>query len=408
MCDEEEPVMALANYILMNKKTPVLAFEYDLDTHSAARITSIETPQAAPLGMQDHYGAITKHDLNYWWRHRAIPASRAQVNRLLENLRLESTIELAEKNFGLSLSDRYWINDEADPKNWDDINFFDNGFDDDLGFLTLGQDSGGSSPDAPDYRHVSLSSPNSTLGGDLMKKWKIIDGERILLKAGVGAFNQEPYNEVAATELHRRLMQQGEYVPYHLFEDGRRVYSACANMLGPDEELVPAWDIIRNVKKSNNLSDVQFYVRRCVDLGLDENMVWEQLAKMFSSDFVTANRDRHYRNFGVIRNVGTYQVTRLAPVFDSGSCLWSDVEFLDMPSDYAYKAKPFKYNGMRPIDQVRLFEGHFDWFDEATLDDYPDRVAAILSRNPNMTEKRIQSVVDEVRRRAEQLVLVAR
>ena len=66
--------------------------------------------------------------------------ARAQINRLLANLKLESTLELAERSFGLSLSDRYLINDKNNPQLWDDINFFDNDFPDDLGFLTLGQD----------------------------------------------------------------------------------------------------------------------------------------------------------------------------------------------------------------------------------------------------------------------------
>ena len=400
--------MGSACYMLMNKNTPVLDFEYDLDEHKATRITRTYNLDFAPMGMRDRHGDISKAELNYWWHHRSIPASRAQVQRLLENLKLDSTLVLAEKSFGLSLSDCYWLNDQDDPKTWDKINFFDNDFTDDLGFLTLGQDSAGSSPDAPDYAQVNLSSPNSTLGGDLLKKWKIIDGRRVLLKSGVGAFNQEPYNEVAATALHARLMKPGEFLPYRLFEDGRRVYSACENMLGPDEELVAAWDVIRNVKQPNNLSDMRFYVRRCEDLGLEGDAVMESLAKMFACDFVLANRDRHYRNFGVIRNVKTLEVTRLAPVFDSGSCLWSNAELLEVPADFLYMAKPFKYNGMRPADQVRLFEGHFSWFDPSALDGYPDQLADILAKNPNIPERRIDIIVREVRKKIDVLTRIAK
>lgn len=400
--------MALARYTLMNKNTAVLSFEYDLGEHKAVRITGTDNLAAAPFGMVDRHGQVSKKELNYWWRHRAIPASRAQIKRLLENLRLESTLELAEKSFGLSLSDRYWLNDEDDPKAWEAINFFDNDFTDDLGFLTLGQDSAGSSPDAPDYASVSLSSPNSTLGGDLLKKWKIVDGQRVLLKSGVGFANQEPYNEVAATELHRRLMAPGEFVPYWLHEDGRRVYSACANLLGPDEELVAAWDVVRNAKKPNNLSDLQFYVKCCTELGLDGEAVMTELAKMFAGDFVLANRDRHYRNFGVVRNVETLQVTRLAPVFDSGSCLWSSAELLEVPADFDYRAKPFKPNGMRPEDQVRLFEGYFGWFDASALADYPDTVRALLGRNPNIPERRVETIAREVEKKIELLDRLAR
>ena len=400
--------MAVARYVLMNKNTPVLAFEYDLDEHKAVRVTRTENLDAAPVGLTDRHGEISKHQVNYWWHHRAIPASRAHVKRLLENLRLDSTLVLAERSFGLSLSDRYWLNDEDDPKTWDAVNFFDNDFTDDLGFLTLGQDSQGSSPDAPDYARVSLSSPNSTLGGDLLKKWKIIDGQRVLLKSGIGFVNQEPYNEVIATELHRRLMEPGEFTPYWLFEDGRRVYSACGNLLGDDEELVAGWDVIRNVKQPNNLSDLQFYVRRCTDFGLDADKVMTQLAKMFACDFVLANRDRHYRNFGVIRNVETLEVTRLAPVFDTGSCLWSDAEFLDVPGDFLYMAKPFKAAGMRPEDQLRLFEGHFGWLDVAKLADFTDEVRAILSRNPNIPEHRIERIARAVEQKIDLLGRIAK
>ncbi len=96
----------MPRYRLMNKTMPVLEFEYDLDLHAATRIVSCENPAFAPLGLFDERGNVSKRDLNYWWRHRAIPASREQVSRLLDSLRLESTLELAEKNIGLSLSDR--------------------------------------------------------------------------------------------------------------------------------------------------------------------------------------------------------------------------------------------------------------------------------------------------------------
>ena len=82
--------MTLAHYVLMNKNTPVLSFDYDLDDHKAVRIREVFAPEAAPFGLVDRRGDISKAELNYWWRHRAIPASRAQVKRLLENLQLKA------------------------------------------------------------------------------------------------------------------------------------------------------------------------------------------------------------------------------------------------------------------------------------------------------------------------------
>ena len=282
----------MACYRLMNKDYPVLEFEYDLESHVATRIVEVIDAAHAPLGLFDECGNTSRRDLNYWWRHRAIPASREQVERLLENLKLDSTLELAERNFGLLLSDRYWIDDVDAPQRWEDINFFDNDFSDDLGILTLGQDSS-ASMERLDYAHVNLTSPSSTVGGDLRKKWKIIDGARVLVKSGVGAFNQEPYNEVVATELHRRLLEP-------------------------------------------------------------------------------------------------------------------DVPQLELPVDFKYTAKPFKYNGMRPYSQLRLFEGHLGWVREEALADFCDCMGDVLGQNPNISPARMDAIVRRVSELASDVVFVAR
>lgn len=391
----------MARFRLMNRDYPVLEFEYDLESHMVTRIGTITDAAHAPLGLFDERGHVSKRELNYWWRHRAIPDSREQVDRLLENLRLDSTLELAERNFGLSLSDRYWIDDVDAPQRWEDINFFDNDFSDDLGILTLGQDSS-TSMERPDYARVNLTSPNSTVGGDLRKKWKIIDGKRVLVKSGVGFANQEPYNEVVATELHRRLLEPGTYTEYRLLVEDRRVYSACDNILRDDEELVSAYDLIRRRKQRNSESDLMFYVRCCEELGIHD--VMDGLARMFACDYVLANRDRHWRNFGVMRDVETLRGTRLAPIFDTGSCLWSDVPQLELPIDFNYTAKPFKYNGMRPYDQLQLFVGHLSWVNEKVLADFCDCVGDVLGTNPNIAPMRLDAIVRRVQGLASDVV----
>ena len=182
-------------YTLMNKNRPVLDFLYNLDTHHVVKILKRRELDFAPPAILDMKGNPTRAALDVWWLRRAIPASRAQIQRLIAELHVDSTLALAEKNFGLSLSDRYWINDPENPQNWDDINFFDNDFTEDLGLLTLGQDSSSDNP--------NLMSPNSTVGGDLNKKWTILNGVRMLVKSGTGFVNQEVYNEVIATHLHK-------------------------------------------------------------------------------------------------------------------------------------------------------------------------------------------------------------
>lgn len=377
-------------YTLMNKNRPVLDFRYDMETHRVVKILKIHDADFAPPAILDMKGNPTRAGLDSWWHHRSIPASRVQIKRLIETLNINSTLALAEKNFGLSLSDRYWINDQENPQEWSAINFFDNDFTEDLGLLTLGQASSNPNP--------NLMSPNSTVGGDLNKKWTILNGTRVLVKSGSGFINQEVYNEVIATKLHQRLLDSEDFVPYTLHQEGRRTYCACPNMLHEDEELIPALHIIQNRKKPNNRNDYQFLVACFKELGIKN--VEESLSKMLVCDFIMGNFDRHYQNFGVIRNVETLEYIRFAPIFDTGNSLWCNAETLASPRDFAYIAKPFGQSGLSPERQLSLLS-HFDWFDPNRLDGFTEEAASILASNPNMPPARIERIKFGINRQIE-------
>lgn len=384
--------MSNVKYALMNKNRVVLDFLYDIETHHVVKILTLHDSQYAPPAVIDAKGNITRAALDSWWQHRAIPASRAQLKQLMETLDISTTLSLAEKSFGLSLSDRYWINDPSHPQEWSGINFFDNAFTDDLGILTLGQDSSIQEP--------NLMSPNSTVGGDLSKKWTIVNGQRLLVKSGSGFTNQEVYNEVIATRLHQRLLSEGDYVPYALHHEGHRTYCACPNMLKEDEELIPALHIIRNQKKPNFQNDYQFLVSCFENLGLKD--VQTYLSKMFVCDFIVGNFDRHYQNFGVIRNVETLEYTRFAPIFDTSNSLWCNTQSLDTYKDYEYIAKPFGRNGLSPSHQLELLSD-FSWFRPDKLDGFTNEVEALLKLNPNMPQSRIEKIITGINRQIERL-----
>ena len=93
-----------------------------------------------------------------------------------------------------------------------------------------------------------------------------------------------------------------------LVQQGNSVFSACPNMLKEDEELISAFDIIQSRKKPKSQNDYQFLVSCLKDLGLKN--VEESLCKMFTCDYILANKDRHWRNFGVIRNAETLEYTK--------------------------------------------------------------------------------------------------
>lgn len=87
----------MATYILMNKNTPIMSFEYDTEIHAAYKINEYFDLKYAPPAILDMKGNVTKKSLNDWWRGRAIPASRNHIQALLDSLSIESTLELAEK-----------------------------------------------------------------------------------------------------------------------------------------------------------------------------------------------------------------------------------------------------------------------------------------------------------------------
>lgn len=365
---------------LLNKDHPVLQLLYDDEIHAITKILKIQELDYAPPAILDYKGMPNRSTLNGWWRNRAIPASRNHLQNDFPYL--GDTRSLAEKSMGLSLSDRYWIRDNKTELQWKDVNFFDNPFTEDLGLITLGQKQ--QSHDSSE----NMYSPNATLNGDLRKKWTVQDEKRILLKAGSGPFRQEPYNETIATALHQRLLEPDDFVPYTL----QGHHCACPNMLRDDEELVPMWDIIANHKKPNHMSDFEFCLALCQKLGIPKNEAQTAYEKMFTCDTILANKDRHYRNFGFIRNVESLKYTRLAPIYDTGSCLWYDRMELTKPSDYVYKAKPFGRDGMDPLKQLGLFQG-FEWFDESRLYGFQREASEILEKDPLMSEQRKDAVI---------------
>lgn len=376
---------------LLNKDHPVLQMLYDDELHAITQIIEIQELRYAPPAILDHKGMPNRGTLNEWWRNRAIPASRNHLKNDFPYL--DDTRSLAEQSMGLSLSDRYWMRNNKTNLQWKDVNFFDNPFTDDLGLITLGQkqQSHDSSED--------MYSPNATLGGDLRKKWTILNNMRVLLKSGSGPFRQEPYNEAIATALFNRLLEPDDFVPYALESH----HCACPNMLRDDEELVPMWDIITNHKKPNHLSDFAFCLALCEELGIPRSQTYIAYEKMFTCDIMLANKDRHYRNFGLIRNAESLKYTRIAPIYDTGACLWHDRIELSRPADYKYKAKPFGRDGMDPMEQLELFHG-FEWFDETKLKGFSEEASGILKKNPLMPDKRHDAVIKGLERNIESVI----
>lgn len=370
-------------YTLMNRGHEILTFKYDVKTKTLFGTDHIIDASRAPLGLVGPRGSRASADsLAFWWRHRTIPSTRSGVEAKLAQLGLESVYELPFESFGLSLSDQYWIRPLASSVSWEDINFFHNDFDE---FSLEGTWLDG----------VGLNSPDNTSEGQLSKKW-ICDGrERRLLKGG-SALNQEPYNEVVASSLYRRLLKKEEYVPYMLECFGGEVVSGCRNFVASDEEYIPAYYVRQVMRQANHHSDYQHYIECVTKLGVEQ--IDQALAKMIVCDDLMGNIDRHWRNFGLIRNVETLEF-RIAPLFDTGSSLWCFATPGQLHlGDHSFTTKPFYEDANR---QLRLVDD-YSWLDLDGLNGFVEEAAQVLAKNPAL-EDRVEFICAGIQKRIERI-----
>lgn len=367
-------------FVLMNKEVEVLLFDYDSEIHAITKIHEIYNQDYAPIGIIDHTKTITKKLLNDWWRNRAIPVSRDKFKNVMEELNINSPLELLEISNGLSLSDQYWVKPKGSYLEWKNINFFNNDFSDDMGQLLFEEKKYSDDLD--------LFSPNNSNDGNLLKKWKIINGERYLIKAGNSFNNQEVYNEVVATKLYERLLQEDEFVPYSILQSNGKAYCACKTMVTTDEELVPAYYIFRSIKKRNDESDYEHYIKACKELGIQD--VRQKLEKMIVCDYILGNYDRHYNNFGAIRTLSSLAWKGVAPIYDSGSSLFATTATDEI--DSTYTSKPFK---TEPMEQLKLVKD-FSWFDVSKLEGFEIEFKEILVQNSKLSFERINVFWDFV------------
>ena len=231
--------------------------------------------------------------------------------------------------FALSLSDQYWLNPAEQPLEWRKVNFYHNDFSEDVGNILFGQ--------IPERDSIDLVSPCNTSDGWLKKKWKILNGQRVLVKGGSGMAQQEPFNEAAASLLCRKLGIP--HVEYSLLFEGSQPYSVCTNMTTDRQNFVSGYYIFSAFPRGDGVSAYAHFLNCCEKLGIPD--VTEQLQQMMILDYLICNQDQHFGNFGAIRDAVTLEWMGFAPIFDSGTSLWFDQYATKINALTDAPAKPF-------------------------------------------------------------------
>ena len=379
----------MKKFTLMNKNKKVFDFVYDEEEHFIVNFERNypENEDYAPFGLIK-MNEIDKVEFNKWWKNRQIPASRKGLKEVLHNSNVydKDNFDLLDaKAYCLSLSDQYWVKGVDEEISWESINFFDNEFSEDIGKILF---NGGKTA-----LNLNLNTPDMTSNGNYEKRWKIIDGERYLLKAGSKIYNQEPFNELIATKLYERLLNKDEYVEYSVIFDDDKAISKCKNFITKNTELVPAWKINEYYEFLDDEDKYTHYIRCLNNLGIKDAETLTD--KMVVCDYIIANKDRHFNNFGVIRDVNTLKFIGVAPIFDNGCSLWYDEN--DMYVGEFFLTKPFEEYEKTQLSLVKKLE----WLDISKLEDFPNEVKTILSMDKLLSKERINKIVDQIKLRIE-------
>lgn len=107
-------------------------------------------------------------------------------------------------------------------------------------------------------------------------------------------------------------------------EEEQALGCMCKNFANKTVEFIPAFDVVSSEKKRNDMSEYESFISICGMHGLEVEYVREFLEYQILTDFIINNTDRHFNNFGVLRDVNTLRYVGIAPIFDSGnSMLWN-------------------------------------------------------------------------------------
>ena len=277
--------------------------------------------------------------LTHWLKRRVIPKNRAYVHQTLKqlNLSINDTKGIIEASKGLSLNDSYWIVPADFSGSFGEYNLYENPFSDALSLVA--------------YTGHGVSeqtftiSPELTTDGMLPKAWRHIDGEISLWKGcsyGSDITGMEPYSEFYAAQIAETMGLN--HVDYGLRQWKGSLCSVCPLFTDINTAYIP----IGRIAKKGGLNAVLQYYQK-----LSEE-AYQEVCSMLMMDAVIYNNDRHFGNFGVLRDNRSGKVSAAAPIFDNGRSLFSHVKDSELNHLESYARASFSATGISH-DEIAKF-----------------------------------------------------
>ncbi len=362
------------DYRLKHRDDSVCELTID-ETGNIVKTGRIFDEKLLPLG-----GNLSVQELKKWWQRRAVPVTQAGIVTFLQKIDKTNT-EFLTDNFGLSMTDHYWICPIGKEQEfqWEHVNFFQNPFEE----LT--------EPEKTGFSSQSLV-PGASLSGDQKKYWYIDKGQRWLLKENEGASSQQSLNEILATEIHR-LQAKQPYTAYQLVPhpEGEEKGYCCISPAFTNErvEFIHAYDLVSSEKKPNDRSYYEHFIAICTEHGLPEEKTRSFLEYQILTDFLITNTDRHFQNFGVLRDSVSLEFVDMAPLFDSGNSMFWNYHIIPSGEKlYSIRTESFRGTERELLGMIRNFDEPIAFEQLPSEDDI-----ANLYRKDHMSEERLDGLV---------------
>lgn len=252
---------------------------------------------------------LRTENLNGWLASRAIDPHRANSRLLKRALRMEERddVSTARKVNAVTVTDTYWMKEADSELTWEDVCFKKDYF----SSLAL-KGNYGNFVSANASRHTRTQELTNI--GSFEKCWRIREGVWWLYKQ---ADANELFSEYFISLFGRKLgFYMAEYVPGN-------------DYIRPKVRFIRTRDFTNGA--SVNFEPLDAIMGDYVEDYRRTYHVLEQFGKEFASDYVSilfmdticANPDRHSFNLGVLRDVDTGEILRLAPNFDNNMALIS-------------------------------------------------------------------------------------
>ena len=303
----EEPTIDYGDdsiYTLKMYDTELMRFRLSRGITLKAEIISVkeETRHLLPLDLE-----LTGDGVLSWLSHRTIPQNREFVGHILSalGLNINNLKGILDICMGLSLNDSYWAPQISFTGSFSEYNLYENEFSNALSLIAYT----GGKYDTKRFK----TSPELTTGGMLRKAWRFSQSHGIwLYKGGTEGFantGNEPYCEFYASQIAERM---GLHAVHYELERWKGILaSKCKLFTDIDTAYIPIGRIVR----SGGIDACLEYYR-----GLGEDF-YQELVSMIVFDAVIVNEDRHYGNFGLLRDNKSGEIISPAPIFDNGLSL---------------------------------------------------------------------------------------